>query len=107
MAWKQLWWGKSHKQSVNSVTRALKFLKFCCDENCVAEEDVINSLNLIDYALRSPHLLTNFVDSLKDKWGIGHSGQRSHVASISDLLVFRKFNLPCESVLQNFAVTEM
>ena len=47
--------GKSRKQSDNLVTRALKFLKFCCDENCGAKEDVINSPNLIDYALGSPN----------------------------------------------------
>ena len=80
--------GNSRKQSDNSVTRALKFLKFCCDENGAAEEDVTNCPNLIDYALGSPQLLTNFVDSLKDRWGIGQSGQISYVASISDLYVF-------------------
>lgn len=99
--------GKSSKQSDSSVTRALKFLKFCSDENGGAEEDVINSPNLIDYALGSPHLLTKFVDSLKDKWGIGQSGQIAYVASISDLLDFRKFDRPPASVLQNFAVTEV
>ena len=71
--------GKSRKQSDNSVTRASKFLKFCCDENGAAEEDVMNCPSLIDYALGSPQLLTNFVDSLKDKWGIGQSGQISYV----------------------------
>ena len=35
--------GKSRKQSDVSVTRALKFLKFCCDENGEAEEDVLGS----------------------------------------------------------------
>ena len=49
------------------VTRALKFLKFCCDENGATEEDMMNCPNLIDYVLGSPQLLTNFVDSLKDK----------------------------------------
>ena len=62
--------------------------------------------HLIDYALGCPELLTKFVDSLKDKWGIGRSGQMCYVASISDLLNFRKFNRPAASVLQNFAVTE-
>ena len=79
----------------------------CCDENCVADEDVLNCPNLIDYALGSPHLLTNFVHSLKDKWVIGQSGKISYVSSISDLLDFRKFNRPPASVLQNFAVTEV
>ena len=62
---------------------------------------------MIDYAWGSPHLLTNFVDSLKDKWGIGQSGQISYTSSISDLLDFRKFNRPPTSVLQNFAVSEV
>ena len=99
--------GKSCKQSDNSVTRALKFLKFCCDENGATEEEAMNCPNLIDYALGSPKLLTKFVDSLKDRWGIGRSGQISYVASISDLLDFRTFNCPPASVLQNFAVTEV
>ncbi|CAB4001310.1 partial [Paramuricea clavata] len=99
--------GKSLKQSDISVSRALKFIKFCCDENGDGEEDVLNSPNLFDYALGSPQLLTKFVDSLKEKWGLGQSAQISYVASISDLLDFRKFNRPSASVLQNFAVTEV
>ena len=67
---------------------------------------MLRAPNLIDYALGCPELLTKFVDSLKDKWGIGQSGQICYVASISDLLDFRKFNRPPASVLQNFAVTE-
>ena len=99
--------GKSLKQSDISVSKALKFTKFCCDENGDGEEDVLNFPNLIDYALGSPQLLTKFVDSLKEKWGLGQSAQISYVASISDLLDFRKFNRPPASVLQNFAVTEV
>ena len=57
--------GKSRKQSDVSVTRALKFLKFCCDENGEAEEDVLGSANLIDHALRNAQLLTKFVKTLK------------------------------------------
>ena len=99
--------GKFRKQSDTSVTRALKFIKFCCDENGEEEEEVLRTANLIDYALGCPQLLTKFVDTLKDKWGIGHSGQICYVASISDLLDFRKFNRPPALVLQNFAVTEV
>ena len=99
--------GKSRKQSDISVTRALKFVKFCCDESGDAEQDVLSSPNLIDYVLGSPQLLTKFVECLKDKWGIGQSGRIAYVGSISDLLDFRKFNRPPASVLQNFAVTEV
>ena len=97
--------GKSRKQSDISVTKALKFIKFCCDENGEGKEDVLHTPNLIDYALGCPELLTKLVDSLKDKWDNGHSGQMCYVASISDLLDFRKFNRPAASVLQKFAVT--
>ena len=59
--------GKSRKQSDISVTRALKFIKFCCDENGEGEKEVIRTPNLVDYALGCPQLLTKFVDTLKDK----------------------------------------
>jgi hypothetical protein len=39
VATKQLW--KSHKQSDISVSRALKFVKFSCDQSAKAEDDVL------------------------------------------------------------------
>jgi hypothetical protein len=66
VASKQLGGCKSRKQSDIPVTRVLKFVKFFCDESGDAEEDVLSSPNLIDYALGSPQLLTKFVDSLKE-----------------------------------------
>ena len=42
--------GKSRKQSDISVTRASKFIKFCCDENGEGEEEVLRTPNLIYYA---------------------------------------------------------
>ena len=62
---------------------------------------------MIDYVLGSPEIVTKFVDSLKEKWDIGHSGRIAYVSSISDLLDFRKFNRPPATVLQNFTVTEV
>ena len=106
MAAKQLW-RIFHKQSDISVTRVLKFIKFCCDESGEAEEDLFSFPNMIDYMLGSSQLLTNFVDSLHKIWGIGQSGHMAYVASISDLLDFRKFCSPPASVLQNFAVTKV
>ena len=89
------------------MTRALKFIKFCCDECGEAEEDLFSFPNMIDYMLGSPQLLTNFIDSLDNIWGIGQSGRMAYVASISDLLDYRKFCSPPASVLKNFAVTEV
>ena len=68
---------------------------------------MLGCTNLIDYALGNAQLLTKFVNTLKDKWGIGQSGQISYIASISDLLEFRKFNRLPAVVLQNFAITEV
>ena len=99
--------GKSQKQSDISVTRALKFIKFCCDECGEAEEDLFSFPNMIDYMLGSPQLLTNFIDSLDKIWSIGQSGRMAYVASISDLLDYRRFCSPPASVLKNFAVTEV
>ena len=47
------------------------------------------------------------MNNLKDKWGIEQSGQVSYIASMSDLLDFRKFNHPPAVVLENFAITEV
>ncbi len=47
--------GKSRKQSDISVSRALKFIKFCCDENGDGEEYVLNCPYLIDYTPRGLH----------------------------------------------------
>lgn len=99
--------GKSRKQSDLSVTRALKFIKFAGDECGDSEEEVLSSHTFLDYILGSPQLLTKFVDTLKEKWGLGQSGRIAYIASISDLLDFRKFTRPPASVLQNFAVTEV
>ena len=60
---------KSQKQSDISVTRALKFIKFCCDECGEAEEDVFSFPNMIDYMLGSPQLLTNFISTVSTKYG--------------------------------------
>ena len=86
------------------MTRALKFIEFCCDECGEAEEDLFSFPNMM---LGSQQLLTNFIDSLDKIWGIGQSGRMAYVASISDLLDYRKFCSPPASVLQNFAVTEV
>ena len=52
--------------------RALKFIKFCCDENGKGEEEVLRAHNLIDYVLGCPELLTKFMGSLKTS-GVLHN----------------------------------
>ena len=45
--------GKSEKQSQISVTRALKFITFCCSETGEDESNATSSLEIIDYFLGS------------------------------------------------------
>ena len=99
--------GKSEKQSQISVTRAFKFIKFCCSETGEDESNATSSLEIIDYFLGSSKLLTGFLDYLQGTWKMGNSGQLGYITSISELLDFRKFNSPSGAVLQNFSVTEV
>ena len=85
------------------MTRVLKFIKFCCEECGEAEEGLFLFPNMIG----SPQLLTNFIDSLDKVWGIGQLGRMAYVASMSDLLDYRKFCSSPAFVLKNFAVPEV
>ena len=87
------------------MTRALKFIKFCCDEHGEGEEEVLRTPKAHRLRLRMSSAVDKIRGQLNDKWGIGHSGQICYVASILNLLDFQN-NSPA-SVLQNFAVTEV
>ena len=99
--------GKALKQAEISVTRALKFLKFCCEQSGEEESTVLSSVDIVDYFLGSSKLLTDFLDYLQSSLDMGQSGRLGYVTAISDLLDFRKFNSPPGPVLQNFSVTEV
>lgn len=99
--------GKAEKQADISVTRALKFIKFCCLQSGEDESSVLSTVEVIDYFLGSSKLLTRFLDHLQLSLKMGQSGQLGYVSSFSELLDFRKFNSPPGSVLQNFSVTEV
>lgn len=99
--------GKQAKQAEISVTRALKFLKYCCEESGEDERSVLSNVQLVDYFLCSSKFLTDFLDHLESTWQMGQSGRLGYVTGIADLLDFRKFHSPCAPVLQNFSVTEV
>lgn len=99
--------GKAEKQAEVSVTRALKFIKFCCLQTSEDESSALSSVNVIDYFLGTTELLTSFIDELRSTWQMGQSGQLAYVTSISELLDFRKYNSPPACVLQNFCVTDI
>ena len=99
--------GKALKQAEVLATRALKFLNFCCQQSGEDESTMLSSVEIVDFFLGSSKLLTDFLDNLESACRMGQSGRLGYVASISDLLDFRKFNAPPGSVLQNFSVTEV
>ena len=94
--------GKSSREANQALSRALKFLKFCCED----EDEV--TYNIVDFSISSPSLLFRFVDALQDEYQIGHSGRVGYLDSISELIDFRKISATLEdSVLRNILVTEI
>ena len=57
------------------MTRALKFIKFCCDEHGEGEEEVLRTPKAHRLRLRMSSAVDKIRGQLNDKWGIGHSGQ--------------------------------
>ena len=99
--------GKKAKQAEISVTRAFKFLKYCCEQSGEDEPSLLSTLELVDYFLCSSKFLTGFLDYLESTWQIGKPGRLGYVTGIADLLDFRRFHSPCGAVLQNFSVTDV
>ena len=99
--------GKQPKQAEISVTRAFKFLKYCCEQSGEDEQSVLSTVQLVDYFLCSSKFLTDFLDHLESTWQMGQSGHLGYVTGIADLLDFRRFHSASGPVLQNFSVTEV
>lgn len=99
--------GKQAKQAEISVTRAFKFLKYCCEQSGEDEQALLSAVELVDYFLCSSKLLTDFLDYLESTWQMGKPGRLGYVTGIADLLDFRRFYSPSGPVLQNFSVTEV
>ena len=92
---------KSPRQARQVVSRCLKYLKFCCED----EEEV--TFSLMDFALCSPNLLFKFIDALQDEWNLGHAGRLGYIDAISEMGDFRKVNGASASVLASLATTEI
>ena len=99
--------GKKAKQAEISVTRAFKFLKYCCEQSGEEEQALLLTVELVDYFLCSSKFLTDFLDYLDSTWQMGQPGRLGYVTGIADLLDFRRFHSPSGPVLQNFSVTEV
>ena len=92
---------KSDRQAQQIVSRCLKFLIFCCEN----EEEL--TFDIIDFSLCSPNLLFIFVDTMQDDWNLGHAGRIGYLDAIAELGDFKKVNGASESVLRGLSSTEM
>ena len=92
---------KSDRQAHQIVSRCLKFLKFCCED----DEDL--TFEIVDFSLCSPNLLFKFVDVMQDEWNLGHAGRIGYLDAIAELGDFRKVNGASESVLRGLSCTEL
>ena len=92
---------KSDRQAHQIVSKCLKFLKFCCED----EEDL--TFEIIDFSLCSPNLLFKFVDMMQDEWKLGHAGRIGYLDAIAELGDFRKVNGASEQVSRGLSSTEL
>ena len=92
---------KSDRQAQQIVSKCLKFLKFCCED----EEEL--TFDIVDFSLCSPNLLFKFVDTMQDDWNLGHAGRIGYLDAIAELVDYRKVNGALESVLRGLGSTEI
>ncbi|KAL9976529.1 hypothetical protein ACROYT_G013843 [Oculina patagonica] len=70
---------KSNRQAQQIVSRCLKFLKLCCEE----DEDL--TFEIVDFSLYSPNLLFKFVDMMRDEWNLWHAGRIGYLDAIAEM----------------------
>ena len=92
---------KKDRTAQQVVTRCLKFLRFCCED----EEELTS--DVVDFSLCSPNLLFKFIDYLQDECKLGHGGRLGYIDAISEMIDFRKLHGASEAVLRKFSATEL
>ena len=92
---------KSGRQAKQIVSRCLKFMKFCCED----EEEL--TFDIVDFSLCSPNLLFKFIDMLQDEWKLGHAGRIGYVDAVAEMVDFRKVNGASQSVVSSLSTTEI
>ena len=92
---------KKDRAAQQIVTRCLKFLRFCCED----EEEL--TFDVVDFSLCSPNLLFKFIDYLQDECKLGHGGRLGYIDAISEMIDFRKLHGASEAVLRKFSATEL
>ena len=92
---------KKDRAAQQIVTRCLKFLRFCCED----EEEL--TFDVVDFSLCSPNLLFKFINYLQDECKLGHGGRLGYIGAISEMIDFRKLHGASEAVFQKFSATEL
>ena len=92
---------KKDRTAQQIVTRCLKFLRFCCED----EEEL--TFDVVDFRVCSPNLLFKFIDYLQDECKLGHGGRLGYIDTISEMIDFRKLHGASEAVLRKFSATEL
>ena len=93
--------GKSDRKAPQIVSKSLKFLRFCCED-----EDELTWKN-VDYSLCSPNLLFKFADMMQDTRNLGHAGRLGYLDAIGELVQFRKVSEGLsDTVARGLTVTE-
>ena len=92
---------KKDRTAQQIVTRCLKFLRFCCED----EEEL--TFDVVDFSLCSPNLLFKFIEYLQDECKLGHGGHLGYIDAISQMIDFRKLHGASEAVLRKFSATEL
>ena len=92
---------KKDRTAQQIVTRCLKFLRFCC------EDEGELTFHVVDFSLCSPNLLFKFIDYLQEECKLGHGGRLGYIDAISEMIDFRKLHGASEAVLGKFSATEL
>ena len=89
--------GKMNTQADQTLSRILKYLKFCCND-VSPSWDLPDSV--VDYCIGSVTMLSDFVEYLQQEWSVGYAGLIAYMNSISHLLDFRRSSnsFPAENV---------
>ena len=78
---------KSYCQASQISCRVLKFLKFCC-QDCCSSWDV--PFTVVDFCLGNVTAISDFIDYLKNQWGVGYAGVIGYMHSLSHVLDYRR-----------------
>lgn len=96
--------GKNVTQSKQITTRALKFLRFCCED---ADDDWEIPTTVVDFCIGSIDLIGKFFEHLRDDMNMAPSGCIGYLNAIGHLMDFRKVNGITENVRKTLFVTEI